>query len=134
MLQRMPRFERVNPILCVSDVVASMTYYIEKLGFGHGFAWGDPVTFGSVARDGVEVMFCLDGQGAPGTWFTIWVDDVDILFSEFTERGSDIRQPPVNQIWGVREMNVADPDGHRIRFSRLTSQPPDEVDLPFGQP
>jgi catechol 2,3-dioxygenase-like lactoylglutathione lyase family enzyme len=130
----MPTFERVSPILCVTDVVASIAYYTEQLGFRLGFAWGDPVTFGSVTRDGVEVMFCLDGQGAPGTWFTIWVDDVDALFREFTERRGDIRQPPVNLSWGVREMNVADPDGHRIRFSTLTGEASDEVDLPFGQP
>lgn len=85
----MVSFERINPILCVSDVDASIAYYVSKLGFDHGFTWGEPTSFGSVVRDGLEVMFCRDGQGSPGTWFTIWVDDVDghrIRFSVSTDR------------------------------------------------
>ena len=31
--------------------------------------------------------------------------------------------------WGVREMNVGDPDGHRLRFSAGTDQPGDGVPL-----
>ena len=61
-----------NPILCVSDVEASIRYYVEKLGFAVTFSWGEddgPVTFAGVQRDGFEVMLCRDGQGHPGAWF-----------------------------------------------------------------
>jgi hypothetical protein len=34
--------------------------------------------------------------------------------------------------WGVREMNVRDPDGHRLRFSTETGQPSDGVPFPGG--
>jgi hypothetical protein len=44
-------------------------------------------------------------------------------------RGADIRQPPTNFEWGVREMNVADPDGHHLRFGMGTDQPADGVPL-----
>jgi uncharacterized glyoxalase superfamily protein PhnB len=131
-LDGVARFERVSPILCVSDVPASIAYYVGKLGFRHGFAWGEPTSFAGVTRDGVEVMFCRDGQGSPGTWFTIWVDDVDGLYAELVERGAEIRQPPISLAWGVREMNVADPDGPRIRFSTETHEHGHDVELPFG--
>jgi uncharacterized glyoxalase superfamily protein PhnB len=128
----MPRFQRINPILCVSDVTDAVAYYTTRLGFSHGFLWGDPPTFGSVTRDGLDVMFCLNGQGQQGMWFSIWVDDVDALYLEFADSGADVRQPPIDLPWGVREMNVADPDGHRIRFSTQTGRPADEVAAPFG--
>jgi uncharacterized glyoxalase superfamily protein PhnB len=78
-------------------------------------------------------MFCRDGQGQPGTWITIWVDDVDALFDEFRMTEANVRQEPVDLPWGVREMNVADPDGHRIRFCTETGRNAPEVD-PFGAP
>jgi catechol 2,3-dioxygenase-like lactoylglutathione lyase family enzyme len=49
------------------------------------------------------------------------VRDVDASIAYYTEKlGFD---------WGVREMNVADPDGHRIRFGMGTDQPGDGVPL-----
>ncbi|HET7900791.1 MAG TPA: glyoxalase superfamily protein [Candidatus Nanopelagicales bacterium] len=123
-----------TPILCVRDVSASLDYYTDRLGFGTTFCWGEPVSFAGVARDGFKVFLCLDGQGRPGTWFSVWVDDVDELHEEYVARGADVRRAPIDLPWGVREMNVADPDGHRIRFSTSTGRDAPPVDDPFGAP
>lgn len=112
-------------------MTASVAYYRERLGFEPTFAYGDPPGFGGVQRDGVEVFFCREGQGNPGTWMSLWVDDVDALHEEFRQRGAEIRQPPTTFDWGVREMNVGDPDGHRLRFSMPTRGPSDGV--PFRE-
>jgi catechol 2,3-dioxygenase-like lactoylglutathione lyase family enzyme len=128
----MTRFERVNPILRVRDVEASLAYWTGCLGFKQSFHWDAPASFAGAERDGIEVMFSRDGQGEPGTWLTIWVDDVDGLYQEYRASGAEIRRAPVTLPWGVREMNVADPDGHRIRFSTLAAWPGHEVPDPFG--
>jgi catechol 2,3-dioxygenase-like lactoylglutathione lyase family enzyme len=131
----MATFTATNPILCVSDVEASIGYYVDRLGFALQFSWGEerePPSFAGVARDGFEVFLCLDGQGRPGTWFAVWVDDVDALHAEYVERGADIRRAPVDLPWGVREMNVIDPDGHRIRFSTSSGRHAPPVDDLFG--
>jgi len=122
-----PKFEQIVPILRVRDVDASIAYYMGKLGFTDCWHFGEPPTFGGVRRDELEVQFCKDCQGSPGTWISVWVDDVDGLYEEFKGRGADIRQPPTNFEWGVREMNVRDPDGHRLRFGMGTDQPSDDV-------
>jgi uncharacterized glyoxalase superfamily protein PhnB len=62
---------------------------------------------------------------------SLWVDDVDALYRELRQRGADIRQPPANFEWGVREMRVGDPDGHRLRFSMATDEPADGI--PFAE-
>jgi uncharacterized glyoxalase superfamily protein PhnB len=123
------RFDNVAPILSVRDVRASIGYYTERLGFETCWEWGEPPTFGGVQRGDVEILFCKDGQGNPGTWVSVWVDDVDALFEDLKERRADIRQPPTNFEWGVREMNVADPDGHRLRMSMPSEHPGDGVPL-----
>jgi uncharacterized glyoxalase superfamily protein PhnB len=128
----MPNLESITPILSVRDVTASIAYYTDKLGFTDHWAWGDPVAFGGVSRDGLEILFCKDRQGSPGTWLSVWVDDVDAVYREFLANGADIRQPPTNFEWGVREMNVADPDGHRLRVSTATDAPGDGVPLIDG--
>ena len=33
-----------------------------------------------------------------------------------SRRGAIIREPPTDYPWGVREMNVEDLDGHRLRI------------------
>jgi uncharacterized glyoxalase superfamily protein PhnB len=122
----MPRLHAVVPILNVKNVPASIAYYVEVLGFERPWGWGEPATFGGVRTHGDhEIQFCQDCQGNPGTWLSVWVDDVDALHTRFAAAAVDIRQEPTTFPWGVRELNVADPDGHRIRFSMPTSEPPD---------
>jgi ankyrin repeat protein len=110
------RFSEAIPILNVRSVPASIAYYVDKLGFRKEWDWGAPATFGCVSRDGVKLFLCQGGQGAPGTWVSIFVQDVDLLFDEYRRRGATIRQEPTNFPWGIREMNVEDPDGHRLRL------------------
>jgi len=60
---------------------------------------------------------------------SIFVTDVDELHEEFKASGASIRQPPTNFPWGTREMNVVDPDGHRIRFGSDSTGDPDGTPL-----
>ena len=126
----MSRVDKIIPILNVGDVAASLDFYIEELGFERPWHWGDPPTFGGVRAGDQEIQFCQDGQGHPGTWLAVWVDDVDAWYDRLRTKAVDIRQPPTTFPWGVRELNVADPDGHRIRFSAEASTPPDDADFP----
>ncbi len=110
------RFSEAIPILNVRSVPASIAYYVDKLGFRKEWDWGAPATFGCVSRDGAKLFLCQGGQGAPGTWISVFVQDVDLLFEEYRGRGAVICQPPTNFPWGLREMNVEDLDGHRLRL------------------
>jgi catechol 2,3-dioxygenase-like lactoylglutathione lyase family enzyme len=109
------RFEHVVPILSVRSVPESIAYYVDKLGFAKKWDWGRPTTFACVRCDQVEIFFCQGEQGAPGTWLSIFVQDVDALYEDYKKTGALIRTPPINYPWGVREMNVEDLDGHRLR-------------------
>src|SRR5262245_29267675 len=97
----MSEFECAVPILYVEDFAASMDYWVEKLGFSKKWDWGTPPSFGCVARGKVEIFFCEGGQGQPGTWMSIFVEDVDRLHEEYRRRGALICVPPTNMPWGV---------------------------------
>ena len=110
------KFEKSNPILFSRDVKQSLKYYTEVLGFNDSWEWGNPTDFGGVVKDDVEIFFCLNGQGNPGTWLAIIVDDVDAYYESIKNKGAKVLSAPESMEWNMREMLVQDPDGNIIRF------------------
>ena len=123
------KFESQIPIFSVRNVPASIEHYVNVLGFEKAWDWGEPPTFGCVCRDEVSIFFCEECQGQQGTWLSIFIDDVDALYEEYKASGANIRQPPTTFQWGMREMNIEDPDGHRLRIGHATDEPSENVAL-----
>ena len=48
---------------------------------------------------------------------------------EYQSSGANIRQPPTDFQWGMREMNVEDLDGHRLRIGHGIDTPSDNVEI-----
>ncbi|MEO1353577.1 MAG: bleomycin resistance family protein, partial [Cyanobacteria bacterium J06635_15] len=107
----------------------SINYYVNFLGFEQDWDWGDPPTFASISRDEVCIFLCQGAQGQSGTWLSIFVENVDALYEGCKAKGAMIRQAPTNFSWGMREMNIEDPDGHRLRIGTPTNEPSDGVVL-----
>jgi uncharacterized glyoxalase superfamily protein PhnB len=103
----------VTPILCVESLDASVSYYLEQLGFS--LQWRNGMV-ASVVRDRTSMMLCEGDQGRAGTWVWIAATDVDALYAELQDRGARLRHAPANYPWGSRECQVTDPDGHVLRF------------------
>ncbi len=110
------KFDKAVPILYSSNVANSLTFYTEVLEFENKWAWDDPPSFGGVSKDCVEIFFCEKAQGHPGTWLSVFVDDVDEYYERIKAKGAKILCPPEDMEWNVREMLVEDPDGHKLRF------------------
>lgn len=127
---------RLTPILNVSDIQASFAWF-EKLGWAKGWDWGNPATFGGVCSGECEIFLCQNGQGGrsesplpalrgfdgeetegQGAWMSMWVDDVDYVYTQCIEQGLEVTMPPTNEPWGVREMHLRHPDGHVFRVSQ----------------
>jgi len=107
------RFEGSAPILSVTDMSASLHFYVDVLGFRNA-DWGSDA-FTAVNRDAARIYLCRGGQGSPGTWAWVGVEDVQALYEEYRANGAKIRHAPRNYPWAL-EMHVEDPDGHVLRF------------------
>src|SRR5678816_2385057 len=104
-------------ILYVSDLAASQRYYQDQLGFKIDWSYGEPPDFGAVHRGDTQLFMCQQCQGHPGSWLWIFTPHVDKLYDELKQRGAIIKEPPQDRPWGVREMQVADPDGNTLRLA-----------------
>ncbi len=102
-----------SPILRVSNIAASVQYYVGALGFANA-EWGND-DFTSVSRGGEAIYLCRGGQGNVGSWVWIGVEDVEALYQEYLMRGAKIRRAPENFPWACG-MRVGDLDGHVLRF------------------
>lgn len=147
------RAHGVNPILNVSDLVASFDWF-ERAGWTKLWEFGEPPSFGAVGSGVVEIFLCHNAQGGRGrsgltrtggadgrddaergVWLSIWVDDVDAVHEHCLAQGLDVTYPPTDEPWGVREMHLRHPDGHVLRISQSHDHPhPHDADAPHPHP
>lgn len=112
-------FTAITPILNVESVEASIAHYTGVLGFKKNWDWPAEAadkTFASLSNGEANVFLCEKAQGARPVWIYYSVGNVDELHEKLARAGADIRQKPVDQPWGAREMLVADRDGHILRI------------------
>ena len=124
----MPSVTGVAPYFLVADVVKAAEYYRDRLGFAiRGYFFEDPPVFGMVARDERIVMLSRVERGRGGSNRSykpegidayFWVDDVDALYAEFQRDGADIVMPPTLRIYGMKELEIRDLDGHILCFGQ----------------
>ncbi len=122
-----PPFTWQTPVLCVSDLSASLRHYQEVLGFGVSWAWNDDEafenpekpTFACVYRGECFIFLCEQGQGNPGSWLCMNLESLEELervHKEYQASGAEIVEPPTDCSWGMREMIVRDLDGNTFRI------------------
>jgi uncharacterized glyoxalase superfamily protein PhnB len=120
------QFSGVIPILNVKSVEKSIEYYTTVLGFEKHFDWPEDADkkFGSVTNGKVELFLCEGEQGSAGTWIYYNVADVDALHKQYQASKADIRRPPTDEPWAMREMLVRDIDGHVLRIGQSIPEEP----------
>ena len=111
-----------GPVLPVPDVAEACAFYRDCLGFELDFTMGDPPDHGSVTRCKVGVQFSrFDGAFRPRDYpgYTyVFVDDVDALHREYADRGVTITRAPESFDYGMREFEIEDGNGYRLRFGQ----------------
>src|SRR5690349_12804099 len=109
-------------VLAVPDADATAKFFIDKLGFTSQMAI--PGQWHFVIRDNCRIMLgsCpgsipANDLGDHSYCAYLNVDDVDALFAEFEKNGL-VTKAPDTKPWGMREIAVKTPDGHRMTFGQ----------------
>lgn len=115
-------------VLAVADIERSAAYFRDALGFA--VEWTESDDWRLVMRGSVRVMLgrCPDAvpaeqTGDHGYFGYLHADDVDALHREFVERGAIVLEAPDDRPYGMREMTLATPDGHRLVTGQPSGQP-----------
>lgn len=103
--------ENTIPILRVTDVASSVSYYQRVLGFEQDWSTGD---FASISRDGCCIYLTESDQGSPGAWLWMGVEDLDSMYEACVAGGAHLESEILSYPW-AREFRVRDLDGNVVR-------------------
>jgi catechol 2,3-dioxygenase-like lactoylglutathione lyase family enzyme len=123
-----PTVGSISPFFIVRDVPATITFYVETLGFEVNFKQPeDKPFFAIVQRDGA-MLFLKSGIAAPLPNHTrdpemrwdayCYTPDPDALDAEFAGRGATPSKPLKDTTDGLRGFEITDPDGYVLFFGR----------------
>lgn len=124
----------ISPFFIVKDLQASISYYVERLGFQLDFQGpGQDPYYGKVSRDGIGIMLKAilpDVLPCPNRsrheWArwdaSIYTLDPDTLFDELRQRSvSFVKELSFidDGLWGFE---ITDADGYVLAFFRLRNE------------
>jgi len=120
-----------RPVLAVNDLAISAAYFIDKLGFERDFAvpGREFLSFGNFQIILCEFPDAMPARDTGAHSYAAYarVRDVDALYADLKARGANFgEEPPHDWPWGMREILVVTPDGHRIRYGQTVGPDSDE--------
>ncbi len=119
------------PYLHYDDVEKAMAWIEHAFGFKEARRWPDKdgvVANAEIAVGDTEVW--LDREPGhrerrgtlPAPWVGVWVNDPDAMYRRLIAASVEA-EPPVDKPWGVRIVQVADPDGYLWGFMKRIPVP-----------
>ena len=99
------------------DFERSFRFYAESLGLHIYREWGSGSSQGAVFFLGggfLELSGSSRTTASENTRLWLQVRDVNAVGREFGDVGVERIEPPTHKPWGLREMQIRDPDGLRI--------------------
>lgn len=122
-----PKITEQAPVLLVSDLMASVSYWKDRIGFS-ARTWGEPPDFAILRRDRAFLMLSqkpADHEIVPNwkikdqLWNAyFWVDDAKAFYDELVASGANIDYHLGEKPYGVLEFGIQDLDGHDIAFGQ----------------
>ena len=109
--------------LNVPDLEAALAWYRDHLGCK--IAWrSDDRSYGAVYNGTTELFFsALPDAPTSGAVLCIRVPDVDAVHARVVEAEVAVTSPLEEKPWQMREFEVVDPWGHRLRIGQSTLHP-----------
>ena len=119
----------ISPSFIVSDVVQTIAFYRDKLGFETRFLAPDQEPFFAIiGRDGAQIFIKSERDVSPVPNHTrhphlrldafVYASDPDALAADFADHGAEFSVPLKDTHDGLRGFEIRDPDGYILFFGR----------------
>jgi uncharacterized glyoxalase superfamily protein PhnB len=119
---KVKKFIRSGPHLPVKNLVQTLAYYRDVLGFYDEWSFGEKD--GGIRRDDMRLLFAEDAEFTsainnsnhrlPLMWF---VDNIDEIYTELQDRKIEIADTLKTHPYGLREFAFIDINGYYIRVA-----------------
>jgi catechol 2,3-dioxygenase-like lactoylglutathione lyase family enzyme len=116
-------FESLSAIFSARDLPEALAFYTDVLGFDIGWTWGDPPSYASVCRDGIELNLGPPREGetlAPSSVYIV-VTEIDAYYARLQARGIVALVEIGDRPYGMRDFTVDDPSGNKLSFGQATT-------------
>jgi uncharacterized glyoxalase superfamily protein PhnB len=115
---------QIAPVFFTMNILRTLAYYKDKLGFECLGTWQDPPVYAIVARDQHALHFrCSEPSKANPDKYEdelldayFHVEDADALYAEYVANGVEFTREPADMPWHSREFVVKDCDGRLLAF------------------
>jgi GNAT superfamily N-acetyltransferase/uncharacterized glyoxalase superfamily protein PhnB len=104
----------------VNDVVETIQYWHDTLGFPDKWTWGQPPTYGGVAWNGTFIQFSQNPElasASKGNSIFIRVRNLQALYKFHQKKNAEIVEPLENKPWGMAGYTVRDINGYYVTFA-----------------
>ncbi len=115
-------FEQIHPILPVRDMIVSLQFYVEKLGFEIAFAAAEKSPkYTGIRKDNVEIHLQYhsseEWKHMSASSLRFVIQDIEGLFDFYKTRGvfhdkTSLKKTP----WKTQEFAFYDPDRNGLTF------------------
>jgi len=133
-----PNVKQAVPFFAVSNIEASVRYYVDGLGFEMTRKWIDEgkLRWCWLQQGGAALMlqefrkeghnsWAPTGKVGEGVSICFTCEDALAIYHEVTARGIEASKPFVGN--GMWVTSLSDPDGYRLHFESYTDVPEDTV-------
>jgi uncharacterized glyoxalase superfamily protein PhnB len=119
-----PKIKGAIPVLPAADAVESLKWWTEVCGFRETFRDATPPIYAGINRGEASLHIAemtdkaLARKVGDQTMVRLAVEDIEMLYAEFQERGGKVHPNGRLQTkpWGTKEFGAIDPNGVCVTF------------------
>ena len=111
---------RVEPILAVNNILETVQYWHDTLGFPAKWTWGEPPNHGGVSWNGVAIQFSYNPElasASKGNTIFINAKKLEALYNFHQQKNAEIVEPLENKLWGMASYTVREVNGYYVIFA-----------------
>jgi N-acetylglutamate synthase-like GNAT family acetyltransferase len=129
-----PIFSHVEPVIAVYNIMETISYWQNTLGFPAKWTWGDPPNHGGVSWQKVFIQFSQNPEltnRSNGNSIWIRLQHIESLYEFHQKRNAAIVSPLTAEPWGMTQYTVREINGYYIHFAGITEpREKSETELP----
>ena len=112
------------PVIATEDVMETVRYFEEVLGFEKQWVWGDPPEYAGLKSGDALLYVNYDpdlagaiGEDGLAPEIFLWVEKIEELYEQHRSCGAEVIEELSERPWKAKQYVVLEPNGYRIKIA-----------------